>query len=69
METASQKVTLEDVKKFVSTLDIELRIIYTHADRAMKETEDTLSHEFQLASAVVELFWERTKFAKGGDVN
>ncbi len=56
-----RKITLEDVRAYVASLSPECQKIYREAEDIAKETEDTLSEEFQIAVGAVEVFWDRAE--------
>ncbi len=59
-------ITRDDVLAYVQGLEQGMRELWTIADAHSLENEDTLSEEFQIAAAVVDIFWSRAR-EKGND--
>lgn len=60
-------MTRDVLLMYIDTLEHETRWLFYRADQIVKEARDTLTEEFQLASAVVDAFtkraeeWSRTR--------
>lgn len=54
-------MTRDDLLRYVSTLGPETQALFHQCDSLEKESSDTLSEEYQIAAAILEIFNERAK--------
>jgi hypothetical protein len=54
-------MTRPELERFVAQLDPALQAIFRAADRFVRDCEDTLSSDFQIAAAVVKAFEDQAE--------
>ena len=58
-EKVAYAITRDDLEKYLIELSLDVRLMFNAAEKFVKESADTLSEDFQLASAIEDLFWKR----------
>ncbi len=54
-------MTLTEFQTYFDTLSLEAQQLFTAADRMVMQIDDTLSEEFQIATAVRDVFTKRAE--------